>query len=150
MKLSELKSPKGSLKRKKRLGRGAGSGHGKTSCRGHKGQKSRSGSGPHVGFEGGQMPLIRRIPKRGFTSKNRLVYQIVNTKTLNAFKKDSTVDAQALSEMGIVKALDAPIKILGDGELSKALTVKVSAFSASAKKRIEEAGGKVEIVSGRF
>lgn len=95
------------------------------------------------------MPLIRRIPKRGFTSKNRRVYQVVNTKILNVFKKDTVVDAQALREKGIIKALDSPIKILGEGDLLKAITVKASAFSASAKKRIEEAGGKAEIVTGR-
>jgi len=147
MNLSSLKAPMGAIRSKKRRGRGIGSGHGKTSCRGHKGQKARSGSGAHMGFEGGQMPLIRRIPKRGFTSKRRFFYQVVNVKSLNSFKRDSVVDAKTLREKRIIKSPDVPVKILGDGELSRPLIVKANAFSASAKERIEGVGGKAEIVS---
>lgn len=147
MKLSELKVPKGAVKKRKIRGRGAGSGHGKTSCRGHKGAKSRSGPGTHMGFEGGQMPLIRRLPKRGFTSKFKILYEVVNIEKLNTFKNDSVVDANALIENKIVRKRNVPVKILGEGKLTKSFTVKADAFSASAKKKIIEAGGKVEIVS---
>lgn len=147
MNLSSLKAPMGAGKSKKRRGRGIGSGHGKTSCRGHKGQNARSGSGAHIGFEGGQMPLIRRMPKRGFTSKSSLFYQIVNLETLSKFKKDSVVDAKILREKRVIKSVDMPVKILGKGKLSKALIVKANAFSATAKKNIEDVGGRVEIVS---
>jgi large subunit ribosomal protein L15 len=147
MKLSELKVPKGAVKKRKIRGRGAGSGHGKTSCRGHKGAKSRSGPGTHMGFEGGQMPLIRRLPKRGFTSKFKILYEVVNIEKLNTFKNDSVVNVDALIENKIVRKRNVPVKILGEGKLTKSFTVKADAFSASAKKKIIEAGGKVEIVS---
>lgn len=147
MKLSELKVPKGAVKKRKIRGRGAGSGHGKTSCRGHKGAKARSGPGTHMGFEGGQMPLIRRIPKRGFTSKFKILYEIVNIEKLNTFKNNSVVNVNALIENKIIRKRNAPVKILGEGKLTKSFTVKADAFSASAKKKIIEAGGKVEIVS---
>ena len=147
MKLSQLKVPKGAVKKRKIRGRGAGSGHGKTSCRGHKGAKARSGPGTHMGFEGGQMPLIRRIPKRGFTSKFKILYEIVNIEKLNTFKNNSIVDVNALIENKIIKKRNVPVKILGEGKLTKSFTVKANAFSASAKKKIIEAGGKVEIVS---
>lgn len=147
MKLSELKVPKGAVKKRKIRGRGAGSGHGKTSCRGHKGAKARSGPGTHMGFEGGQMPLIRRIPKRGFTSKFKILYEIVNIEKLNTFKNNSVVNVNALIENKIVRKRNVPVKILGEGKLTKSFTVKADAFSASAKKKIIEAGGKVEIVS---
>ena len=147
MKLSELKVPKGAVKKRKIRGRGAASGHGKTSCRGHKGAKSRSGPGTHMGFEGGQMPLIRRLPKRGFTSKFKILYEVVNIEKLNTFRNDSVVNVNALIENKIVRKRNVPVKILGEGKLTKSFTVKADAFSASAKKKIIEAGGKVEIVS---
>lgn len=147
MKLSELKVPKGAVRKRKIRGRGAGSGHGKTSCRGHKGAKSRSGPGTHMGFEGGQMPLIRRIPKRGFTSKFKIVYEVVNIERLSPFKNNSVVNVDALIENKIVRKRNVPVKILGEGKITKSFTVKADAFSASAKKKIIEAGGKVEIVS---
>lgn len=147
MKLSELKAPKGAAKKRKIRGRGAGSGHGKTSCRGHKGANARSGRGTHMGFEGGQMPLIRRIPKRGFTSKFKVLYEVVNIEKLNTFKNNSVVNADALIENKIIRKRNAPVKILGEGKITKSFTVKADAFSASAKKKIIEAGGKVEIVS---
>ena len=147
MKLSELKAPKGAVKKSKIRGRGASSGHGKTSCRGHKGAKARSGPGTHMGFEGGQMPLIRRLPKRGFTSKFKILYEIVNIENLNTFKNNSVVNVDALIENRIIRKRNVPVKILGEGKLTKSFTVKADAFSASAKKKIIEAGGKVEIVS---
>lgn len=147
MQLSELKSPWGATKKRKRRGRGAASGHGKTSCRGHKGAKARSGPGTHMGFEGGQMPLIRRIPKRGFTSRKGILFEILNVEKLNFFKNNSVVDKNSLIESGIIKKANRPVKILGDGKLTKSLTVKANRFSGSAKKKILEAGGKVEIVT---
>ncbi len=147
MKLSELKAPKGAVKKRKIRGRGAGSGHGKTSCRGHKGAKSRSGPGTHMGFEGGQMPLIRRLPKRGFTSKFKILYETVNIEKLNTFKDNSVVNVALLIENKIIRKRNVPVKILGDGKLTKSFTVQADAFSANAKKKIIEAGGKVEIVS---
>ena len=146
MDLSQLRPPKGRVKKTKRRGRGQGSGHGKTSCRGHKGAKARSGPGTHMGFEGGQMPLIRRIPKRGFTNADKLTYQVVNIDKLKTFGKDAVIDAGALEQNGMIKKLDMPIKILGAGEIDKPLTVKVNAVSGTARKKIETAGGKIEIV----
>ena len=148
MNLSELKSPIGSSKNKKRRGRGGASGHGKTSCRGHKGANARSGSTTHIGFEGGQMSLIRRLPKRGFTSKFREPYQIVNVESLNKFKDEAIVGEEELLAKGLIKNKRSNIKILGEGKLNKNLTVKAAAFSTGAKKKIEDAGGKAEIVSG--
>ena len=148
MNLSELKAPRGAVKRRKIRGRGAGSGHGKTSCRGHKGAKARSGPGTHMGFEGGQMPLIRRIPKRGFTSKFKVPYAVVNVEKLNTFKNNSVIDVGSLIDNKIVKKRNVPVKILGEGKITKPLTVKANAFSESAKKKIIEAGGKAEVVSG--
>lgn len=147
MKLSEIGMPKGANKKNKRVGRGQGSGHGKTSCRGEKGQMSRSGhkkGGSYIGFEGGQMPLMRRLPKRGFTNIFREELQIVNISQLNIFKENEVVDLNSLKEKGIVKEQVNAVKILGDGELKKALTVKSVKFSKSAIKKIQDAGGKIE------
>ena len=147
MNLSELRAPKGSVKNKKRRGRGAGSGHGKTSCRGHKGANARSGATTHLAFEGGQMPLIRRLPKRGFRREEKVVYQVVNLEKLNKFGKDAVIDAGELRKNGMVRTINKPIKILGMGKIEKPLIVKVNAFSGSAKEKIEKAGGKVQVVS---
>ena len=135
MKLSELKAPKGSVKRTKRRGRGPGSGHGKTSCRGHKGANARSGSKQHIASEGGQMPLIRRMPKRGFNSDAGIDYQVVNVEKLNRFTKDAVVNADILAKKGMVKKADKPIKILGKGKLENPVTIKINAVSGSARKR---------------
>ena len=148
MKLSDLRPAPGATKRPKRVGRGPGSGHGKTSTKGHKGQKARSGGGKAGGFEGGQMPLYRRVPKRGFTPRERRLYAIVNVKALNGFPGGSIVDPLALVDARLIKRSDrAAVKLLGDGEISQALTVKVHAVSRSAKQKIEAAGGLVEVLS---
>ncbi|MBU0744515.1 MAG: 50S ribosomal protein L15 [Gammaproteobacteria bacterium] len=144
MKINELRSPTGARKRNKIVGRGQGSGHGKTSCRGSKGQKSRSGEGKRPGFEGGQMPLIRRIPKRGFINRFRLEYQIVNLQGLSRIKENSIVSPKELFELGLIGKLNIPVKILGKGKLKKPITIKAHKFSKQAVKLIEEAGGKVE------
>lgn len=145
MKLYDLSPAEGSVKEAKRKGRGPGTGNGKTAGRGHKGQKARSGGGVRPGFEGGQMPLQRRQPKRGFNNdyfakKN----QIVNVCDLNCFENDSVVTAKELYEEGLIRNADKAVKILGDGDLEKKLTVKVNEFSESAKAKIEAAGGTVE------
>ena len=137
-------------KRKKRRGRGIGSGHGKTSCRGHKGQKARSGGGVRPGFEGGQMPLSRRIPKRGFHSLFKKYYQLINLDQLERFDRDSAVTPDSLKELKVIKKIDQGIKILGRGELSKPLVVTAHAFSKSAKEKIEKAGGKVEVIMQKY
>ena len=144
--LNELKPVQGARHSKKRLGRGIGSGLGKTSGRGTKGQNSRSGGGVRPGFEGGQLPLFQRLPKRGFHNHNRVEYLIVNVEQLNVFENDSVVDAQALVEAGLIKEAIMGIKVLGNGELTKKLTVKANKFSESAKKAIEAAGGSVEVM----
>ena len=145
--LGELKPPKGSRKKRKIVGRGPSSGHGKTSCRGQKGQSSRSGRDFWLGFEGGQMPLIRRIPKRGFRrTRFQKFYQIVNIKSLGKFTKEAMVDPAALKDKGLIKNVDIPVKILGDGKLNKPLVVKAHAISLNAKKIIEAAGGKIELI----
>ena len=146
MKLNELKYNEGSKKDIKRLGRGSSSGTGKTSGRGENGQKSRSGGGVRVGFEGGQLPLYRRLPKRGFTNFNRKEYAIVNVETLNRFEDGATVNAAALIEAGIINKELSGLKVLGNGELTKKLTVEAVKFSKSAKEAIEKAGGKVEVL----
>jgi len=146
MDLSNLKPAIGSTKNKKRLGRGPGSGTGKTAGKGHKGQKARSGGSVKAGFEGGQMPLQRRLPKRGFTPLDKKVYALVNLRDLELFEAGSVVDLEALGKAGLVKALLDGIKILGDGELTKALTVKAHKFSKSAVAKIEAAGGKAEVI----
>ena len=146
MKLHELKPADGARKDKTRIGRGTGSGCGKTSGRGHKGQKSRSGGGVRPGFEGGQMPIYRRLPKRGFKNIWRKEYAEVNVETLNIFDDDTTVDAVALVEIGILKNVLDGVRILGDGELTKKLQVKAQGFSKNAIKKIEAAGGTAEVI----
>jgi large subunit ribosomal protein L15 len=143
--LHNLVAPAGAHKRKKLLGRGPGSGHGKTSTRGSKGQTSRAGRDFYLGFEGGQTPLIRRIPKRGFTSQNKLEYQIVNLGDLNKIK-ESAITLDLLQEKGLIKDKERGVKILGDGEIKNPLTIQAHAFSKKAAQKIKEAGGKVEIV----
>ncbi len=146
MKLEQLTATPGASKVSKRIGRGHGSGQGKTAGKGHKGQKARSGGGVRPGFEGGQMPLQRRIPKRGFTNIFRTEYVAINVEKLNCFEDGATVDAAALIEAGIIKKVCDGVKILSCGELNKKLTVKASAFSAAAKEKIEAAGGKTEVI----
>ncbi|UFT99513.1 50S ribosomal protein L15 [Radiobacillus kanasensis] len=145
MKLHELK-PAVTRKERNRVGRGMSSGNGKTSGRGHKGQKARSGGGTRPGFEGGQMPLLQRIPKRGFTNINRKDYAIVNLETLNRFEDGTEVTPELLLETGVVSKLKAGVKILGNGNVEKKLTVKAHKFSASAKEAIEAAGGQTEVI----
>jgi large subunit ribosomal protein L15 len=144
MNLSNIRAPKKASEKKKRVGRGMGSGMGKTSTRGHKGQRSRSGSRMLRGFEGGQMPLHRRMPKRGFTNIFRQEYSIVNLEVL-AELGESTITPDVLRKAGVIKAKH-PVKILGDGELSTALTVQAHKFSKSAQEKITKAGGKVEVL----
>ncbi|MDR9501193.1 MAG: 50S ribosomal protein L15 [Desulfurivibrionaceae bacterium] len=141
--LSNLSPSPGSRKPRKRLGRGHGSGHGKTSGRGHKGQKARSGSGVKPGFEGGQMPIQRRLPKRGFSNIFRTEYAIVNIRDLHKMRSGSTVNLATLLKQGLIKASDTKVKILGDGELTKKFTVEVDKVSKSAQQKIESAGGSV-------
>ncbi|HUP58964.1 MAG TPA: 50S ribosomal protein L15 [Thermoanaerobaculia bacterium] len=141
MELSNLKPKKGSRHAKKRVGRGPGSGHGKTAGRGEKGQKSRSGFSRQMGFEGGQMPLHRRLPKRGFTNIFKRDYAVVNVSDLERFDSGATVDEASLRSAGLVKGRHDGIKILGDGKLTRKLTVTATKFSASARKQIEAAGG---------
>src|SRR5215470_11695435 len=149
MKLEDLRPAAGAKKRRKRIGRGPGSGHGKTATKGSKGHKARSGGGKHGGFEGGQMPLYRRIPKRGFLPHGgKHPYAVVNLKSLAAFAANAVVDADGLVQAGLIKNSDRErVKILGDGELPHALTVKVHAVSASAREKIEAKGGRVELVT---
>ena len=142
--LSEISPAKGSKKNPKRVGRGPGSGHGKTACRGEKGQKSRSGHSLMAGFEGGQMPLKRRVPKRGFKNPFRVEYQVVNLERLGAFDAGAAVDAKALHRAGMIASADKPVKVLGRGALDRALDVTADAFSASAREAIEKAGGKAQ------
>jgi len=144
MDLSNLKPAAGSTRTRKRIGRGPGSGTGKTSGKGHKGQNARSGGGVKPGFEGGQMPLHRRLPKRGFVSLNRKEYTLVNLRDLETFEAGSVVDLEALGKAGLMTKVKDGVKILADGELTKALTVKAHKFSKSAVAKIEAAGGKVE------
>lgn len=145
MQLSELFPSPGARHKKKRVGRGPGSGWGKTAGRGHKGQKSRSGVSFKPGFEGGQMPLIRRIPKRGFRNEFKRAWAIVNLRDLARFPAGAVVDEQALRQTGLVKGKADGIKLLGQGEVTVPLTIKVQAASASAKARVEAAGGRVEV-----
>lgn len=146
MKLHELKPVSGARHSKKRVGRGTGSGLGKTSGRGHKGQNARSGGGVRPGFEGGQTPLFKRLPKRGFSNVSRKEYAIVNVGDLNQFRKNSTVTIERLRERGLVKKEFNGIKILGNGKLEKSLTVQAHKFSKSAEKAIIDAGGKIEVI----
>lgn len=146
MKLNELRPSEGSAKNKKRVGRGPGSGLGKTSGRGHKGQKARSGAKSTRGFEGGQMPLQRRLPKVGFTNIFKKEYSIVNVGDLSRFDTDTVIDRELLCKSGLVKKMGHGVKVLGNGEIKQPLTLKVDKVSGSAKKKIEAAGGKVESV----
>lgn len=146
MKLSELSPAPGSVRKSFRVGRGNGSGAGKTAGKGHKGQNARSGGGVRPGFEGGQMPLQRRVPKRGFVNIFATRYEAINVDQLNRFEDGSVVDEAAIVGAGLVKNTRDGIKILGRGELTKKLTVKVAAFSEGAKSKIEAAGGKAEVV----
>ena len=147
MKLHELSPQEGSVKERFRKGRGAGSGNGKTASKGHKGQNARSGGGVRPGFEGGQLPLYRKLPKRGFNNfRFGKVYSIVNVQTLNKFNDGDVVDAAALLAAGVINAINDGIKVLGEGEITKKLTVKAAVFSASAKEKIEAVGGKTEVV----
>ncbi len=146
MRLSELQPSPGSKHKKKRVGRGPGSGWGKTAGRGHKGQNSRAGGPKGPGFEGGQMPLTRRIPKRGFTNIFRQPWAIVNLRDLNRFAPDTVVDGAVLKEAGLVGVKTRRVKLLAQGEVTVPLTVKVQAASAQARARIEAAGGRVEVL----
>lgn len=146
MNLHELEYNKGARKDSKRLGRGQGSGQGKTAGKGHKGQNARSGGGVAIGFEGGQTPIYKRIPKRGFTNYTRKEYAVVNLVDLNRFEDGATVDVVALVTSGLVKKLYNGVKVLGNGSLEKKLVVKCHKISKSAKEAIEKAGGKVEVM----
>ena len=146
MKLQELSPAPGSVRDVKRIGRGHGSGQGKTAGKGHKGQKARAGRGMRPGFEGGQMPLQRRVPKRGFVNNFATNYATVNLAALNAFEDGAVVDAAALIEAGIIASCPYGLKVLSNGTLTKKITVKAAAFSESAKEKIEQAGGKAEVV----
>jgi large subunit ribosomal protein L15 len=146
MKINELSPAEGSRRARKRVGRGPGSGHGKTSCRGHKGQNSRSGGGVRPGFEGGQMPIHRRLPKRGFKNPFRKEYSVVNVGDLSRFEPNTQLDPDSLKEAGLVwKMLDG-VKLLGNGEISQPLVVRIHKVSHSARTKIEAAGGTVEIL----
>ena len=146
MKLNQLTATPGATKARKRIGRGYGAGTGKTAGKGHKGQKARAGHGMRPGFEGGQMPLQRRLPKRGFNNIFATKYVTIKVSDLEKFEAGATVDAQALLDAGIIsKTLDG-VKVLGNGELTKAVNVKVAAYTASAKEKIEKAGGKAEVI----
>lgn len=148
MNLHNLSPAPGSKKRRKRIGRGPGSGHGKTATKGHKGLLARSGGGKRPGFEGGQMPLIRRLPKFGFVNPSRVEYAIVNLKSLAQWSGDATVTPQAMVDAGLVKRKRLPIKILGVGEIKKSLVVQAHRFSKSAEAKIQAAGGRVEVIGG--
>lgn len=145
MKLSELRPAEGAKTQRKRVGRGQGSGLGQTSGKGHKGLKARSGPGLRPGYEGGQMPMQRRLPKRGFTNIFRKEWSVINVKDLNRFPADSVVDADALRAEGLVKRASAGIKLLGDGEVDRKLTVKVDRASKAAVGKVRAAGGTVEV-----
>ncbi len=146
MKLHELSPAEGSAKERKRIGRGHGSGQGKTAGKGHKGQNARSGGGVRPGFEGGQMPLARRIPKRGFNNIFGTTYAVINVSDLEKFVDGTTVDTEILKASGLVKKTCDGIKVLGNGEITKKITVKAAAFSQTAKEKIEKAGGKAEVI----
>ena len=144
--MNDIFAPSGANRKTKRRGRGSGSGHGKTSCRGRKGAKKRSGRTTRHGFEGGQMPLIRRIPKRGFNSFDRNAYQVVNVESLNRFHANSTVGLKEMKAAGLIGSEKEPVKILGTGKLTKILTIKAHKASGSAKSLIDAAGAKLELL----
>ena len=146
MKLNELKPVEGARHYKKRVGRGSGSGMGKTATRGHKGQNARSGGGVRPGFEGGQTPLFKRLPKRGFTNINRIDYAVINVEDLNCFEAGSVVDTAALKAKGLINKEYEGVKVLGDGELNVALTVKAKKFSKTESEKISAAGGTIEVL----
>ena len=146
MRIHDLSPAEGSRKKKKRIGRGPGSGHGKTACRGHKGQKSRSGGGVSPGFEGGQMPLQRRLPKRGFTNIFRKEYSLVNLRDLKGFEPNTTLDAEVLRKAGLIKGAKDGVKLLGYGEINVPLVIRVNRSSKSAREKVEAAGGRVEVI----
>ena len=149
MKLNEIRPGKGAVRKRKRIGCGPGSGHGKTACKGHKGQNCRSGGGVPPWFEGGQMPLQRRLPKRGFTNIFKVPSQVVNIGSLSKFEEGAKVNRGTLIEAGLVKKASLPVKILGQGELKVALDVEVDDVSASAARAIMDAGGTISLVSGK-
>jgi large subunit ribosomal protein L15 len=146
MRLGDLKPDPGSRKRNKRVGRGIGSGHGKTSCKGHKGQKARSGGPKGPAFEGGQMPLQRRLPKRGFKNRFAVEFAIINLRDINSLEGIDLITADVLREKGIIKDLKSGLKVLGEGEIQRPVTIHADAFSASALAKIVAAGGKAEVV----
>lgn len=148
MNLHDLSPARGAKKKRKRIGRGPGSGHGKTATKGHKGIKARSGGGKRPGFEGGQMPLVRRLPKFGFTNPFRTEYNVLNLKSFETWTGPLTVTPQALVDAGLVKRKRLQIKILGNGELTKPLVIQAHKFSESAKAKIQAAGGRVEVIGG--
>ena len=146
MKLHELQVVEGARHSRKRVGRGTGSGHGKTACKGHKGQNARSGGGVRPGFEGGQTPLFERLPKRGFTNVNHKEYAVVNVEDLNVFENGTVVTIENLQEKGLVKKVYDGVKVLGNGKLEKNLTVKANKFSKTAEAAITSAGGTIEVI----
>jgi len=146
MRLGKLKPPSGAKKKRKRIGCGTGSGHGKTATRGHKGTQSRTGNTKNPWYEGGQMPLQRRLPKRGFTNIFRVAFQVINVGDLDRFEANATVDIDALLERGLIRHLNNPVKLLADGELNKPLKITVHACSQKAKEVVEKAGGQVNLV----
>jgi large subunit ribosomal protein L15 len=147
MKLEDLRPAPGSNKKRKRVGRGDGSGHGKTSCRGHKGQGARSGGNVQPGFEGGQMPLQRRLPKRGFHNPFRVAMSVVNLDQLESLAEASEIDPESMARHGLISGKNRLVKVLGGGSVARALSVKAHGFSAKAKEKIEAAGGKAELIS---
>ncbi|MBI5123891.1 MAG: 50S ribosomal protein L15 [Candidatus Omnitrophica bacterium] len=147
MKINEIGAPVGANRKTKRRGRGSGSGHGKTSCRGRKGALKRSGRTTRPGFEGGQMQLVRRLPKRGFNALFKNTHQVVNLESLNRFRENSTVGPEELKSAGLIGSVQKPIKILGGGDLKKVITVKAHRISESAKKKLEAAGAKIELIA---
>jgi large subunit ribosomal protein L15 len=146
MRIHDLAPLKGSKRKEKRVGRGPGSGHGKTSCRGHKGQKARSGGTAPPGFEGGQMPIQRRLPKRGFTNIFKKTIAVVNVKDLGTFEPNTTLDIETLKKAGLVRKGEATVKVLGKGDILHPLTVKVNHVSKAAQEKIESAGGTVQLL----
>jgi len=146
MRIEDIQPAEGSRKRRKRVGRGVGSGHGKTSCKGHKGQKARSGGPKGAGFEGGQMPLQRRVPKRGFTNNFRVDYAIVNLDVIEKLRTEGTITPELLYSKGVIKNMKSGLKVLGNGNVQGPVTVKAMILSASAAAKIEAAGGKAEVL----